>query len=59
MKGNKKFKPKPGAKLMEQVREVLRYHHYAVQRRHFKRMSDFQTNPPALNKCSPQHHDYA
>ena len=31
MKRNNKFKPKPGSKLMDQVREVLRYHHYAYR----------------------------
>jgi hypothetical protein len=31
MKGKKKFKPNPDLKLMDQVREVLRYHHYAYR----------------------------
>ncbi len=31
MKRNNKFKPKPDSKLMDQVREVLRYHHYAYR----------------------------
>jgi Phage integrase, N-terminal SAM-like domain len=26
-----KFKPDPGLKLMDQVRQVLRYHHYAYR----------------------------
>ena len=30
--GNKpKFRPNPSLKLMDQVREVLRYHHYAIR----------------------------
>ena len=28
-KNKPKFRPNPGLKLMDQVREVLRYHHYA------------------------------
>jgi len=31
MEGKKKFKPDPDLKLMDQVREVLRYHHYAYR----------------------------
>ncbi|VGO23470.1 integron integrase [Pontiella sulfatireligans] len=31
MENKKKFKPDPDLKLMEQVREVLRYHHYAYR----------------------------
>ena len=31
MESNPKFKPDPGLKLMEQVRQVLRYHHYAYR----------------------------
>ena len=31
MEGKKKFKPNPSLKLMDQVREVLRYHHYAYR----------------------------
>jgi len=31
MKNNKKFTPDPDARLMDQVREVLRYHHYAYR----------------------------
>ena len=31
MEGKKKFKPDPSLKLMDQVREVLRYHHYAYR----------------------------
>ena len=31
MKHNHKFQPNPDTKLMEQVREVLRYHHYAYR----------------------------
>ena len=31
MEGKKKFTPNPSLKLMEQVREVLRYHHYAYR----------------------------
>lgn len=31
MESKKKFKPDPSLKLMEQVREVLRYHHYAYR----------------------------
>ena len=31
MKPNKKFKPDPKLKLMDQVRQVLRYHHYAYR----------------------------
>jgi integrase len=30
-KGNPQFKPNPDLKLMDQVREVLRYHHYAYR----------------------------
>ena len=31
MKHNPKFKPNPGCLLMEQVKELLRYHHYAYR----------------------------
>ena len=31
MEGKPKFKPDPDLKLMDQVREVLRYHHYAYR----------------------------
>ena len=31
MESNKKFKPDPRLKLMDQVRQVLRYHHYAYR----------------------------
>jgi hypothetical protein len=31
MEGKKKFKPDPDLKLMDQVREVLRQHHYAYR----------------------------
>ena len=31
MKNKHKFRPNPKAKLMDQVREVLRYHHYAYR----------------------------
>ncbi|VGO23356.1 hypothetical protein SCARR_05463 [Pontiella sulfatireligans] len=31
MENKKKFKPDPDLKLMDQVREVLRYHHYAYR----------------------------
>ena len=31
MQYNKKFRPDPGLKLMDQVRQVLRYHHYAFR----------------------------
>ena len=31
IESKKKFKPDPSLKLMEQVREVLRYHHYAYR----------------------------
>jgi hypothetical protein len=30
-KNKPKFRPNPGLKLMDQVREVLRYHHYAYR----------------------------
>jgi Phage integrase, N-terminal SAM-like domain len=30
-KNTPKFRPNPGLKLMDQVREVLRYHHYAYR----------------------------
>ncbi len=31
LENKRKFRPDPGSKLMEQVREVLRYHHYAYR----------------------------
>jgi hypothetical protein len=31
MESNKILRPDPGLKLMEQVRQVLRYHHYAYR----------------------------
>jgi integron integrase len=31
MEGKAKFKPDPGLRLMDQVRQVLRYHHYAYR----------------------------
>jgi hypothetical protein len=31
MKNKQKFRPNPDLKLMDQVREVLRYHHYAYR----------------------------
>jgi len=31
MENNKKFRPDPGLKLIDQVRQVLRYHHYAYR----------------------------
>ena len=31
MKRNPKFKPDADARLMDQVKEVLRYHHYAYR----------------------------
>ena len=31
MEGKKKFRPNSDLKLMDQVREVLRYHHYAYR----------------------------
>ena len=31
MKHNQKFRPNPEARLLDQVREVLRYHHYAYR----------------------------
>ena len=31
MEGQTKFHPNPKLKLMDQVREVLRYHHYAYR----------------------------
>ena len=31
MESKKKFKPDPDLKLMDQVREVLRYYHYAYR----------------------------
>ncbi|MBC8457136.1 MAG: phage integrase N-terminal SAM-like domain-containing protein [Deltaproteobacteria bacterium] len=31
MESNKKLKPDPRFKLMDQVRQVLRYHHYAYR----------------------------
>ena len=33
-KNKPKFRPNPGRKLMDQVREVLRYHHYAYRTEH-------------------------
>jgi hypothetical protein len=30
-KNTHKFQPNPGLKLMDQIREVLRYHHYAYR----------------------------
>jgi hypothetical protein len=31
MENSKKFRPDPGLRLMDQVRQVLRYHHYAYR----------------------------
>ena len=31
MENKRKFRPDPGIKLMDQVRQVLRYHHYAYR----------------------------
>ena len=31
MESNRKFRPDPNLKLMDQVRQVLRYHHYAFR----------------------------
>ncbi len=31
MESKKKFKPNPDLKLIDQVKEVLRYHHYALR----------------------------
>ncbi len=31
MENKTKFRPDPGIKLMDQVRQVLRYHHYAYR----------------------------
>ena len=31
MESKKKFKPDPDLKLMDQIREVLRYYHYAYR----------------------------
>ncbi len=31
MENERKFRPDPGIKLMDQVRQVLRYHHYAYR----------------------------
>ena len=31
MEVNKRFKPDPNLKLMDQARQVLRYHHYAYR----------------------------
>ncbi|MEA2084885.1 MAG: phage integrase N-terminal SAM-like domain-containing protein, partial [Thermodesulfobacteriota bacterium] len=31
MENKKKFKPDAGLKLMDQIRQVLRYHHYAYR----------------------------
>ena len=31
MENNKKFRPDPRSKLMDQARQVLRYHHYAYR----------------------------
>jgi hypothetical protein len=31
LKNKQKFRPDPGLKLMEQVRQVMRYHHYAYR----------------------------
>jgi len=31
MENNTIFRPDPGLKLMDQVRQVLRYHHYAYR----------------------------
>ena len=33
-KNKPKFRPNPSLKLMDQVREVLRYHHYAYRTEH-------------------------
>ncbi|MEK7748270.1 MAG: hypothetical protein AAB300_04270 [Nitrospirota bacterium] len=40
MENKHKFKPNPSLKLMDQVREVSRYHHYAV----------LLERPPSLTK---------
>jgi len=35
MENNPKFRPNPSLKLMDQVREVLRYHHYTYRTEQF------------------------
>lgn len=35
MKKTNKFRPNPEARLMDQAKEVLRYHHYIVSHRSF------------------------
>ncbi len=34
MENSKKFRPDPKLRLMDQVRQVLRYHHYAYRTEH-------------------------
>ena len=34
MESKEKFKPDPSLRLMDQVRQVLRYHHYAYRTEH-------------------------
>jgi hypothetical protein len=36
MKNKAKFKPNPEFKLMDQVRQVLRYHHYSCRTKIFR-----------------------
>ena len=59
MESKKKFKPDPGLKLMDQVREVLRYHHYAYRTeqtysdwiKRYLKFYGFKQHPAAKKKC--------
>lgn len=58
MKNNTKFKPDPNLKLMAQVRQVLRYHHYAYRTEEtycnwivrFLKFYDYKIHPREMGK---------
>lgn len=58
MENKPKFLPNPKLKLMEQVREVLRYHHYAYRTEQtytqwILRFIHFQIPNPGTHYCFP------
>ena len=58
MAETKKFKPDPNLKIMDQVRQVLRYHHYAYSTektyldwiKRFFKYFDYKIHPKQMDK---------
>ena len=58
MESKSKFRPNPKSKLMDQVRQVLRYHHYAYRTEqtycdwivHYLKFYDYKKHPKEMGK---------